>query len=339
MIIESTENALSINGIKVLTQTQLRYFNNTTVDGYLFKTVSMDIAKEISYWIKKYLKLDTANDINNIKYILSTQTTDKPNTFIAQANPEKDLEQLAIVNADRSIDFSISGFCETDVMIALALWIDSLDENSETTINGIDPLFVFNRHPDSLDKLSNENNPVKYINLKTKEESEIIYSSEFEIKNTPFDDNDVEVKHQVKSIVNGVPVVETMTQYQLENQSKMVPYIAIHTSENKETNTVDNIYDVYIENDYVMTAIMNLMPTCSYIDVNSDIVEPLLIVNEKYKETATYKIGQIIQIHLTKDLNQPNTSNIETMSIKEAIKQLVELADERGLDSLIGISK
>lgn len=339
MIIDSTENALSINGIKVLVQTQIRYFNNTAVDAYLIRTVPMAIAKEISCWIKKYLKLDTSVGIDNIKYILSTQTTEKPNTFIAQATPEKNLEQLAIVNADRSIDFSMSGICTPDVMIALALWIDSLDENYETTINGIDPLFVFSRNLNNLDKLPYENNPVKYINLKTKEELEIIYSADSEIKTTPFDNNDVDVKHQIKSIVNGVPVVETMTQYQLENQSKIVPYIAVHTLENKEENTVDNIYDVYIENDYVMAAILNLMPTCSFIDVSPDIDNPLLIVNEKYKEIATYEIGQIIQIHLTKDLNHEATSTIETMTIKEAIKQLVDLADERGLDALIDIRK
>lgn len=336
MIVESTEKALSINGIKILEQTQLQYFNNTAVDCYLVKTVSMDIAKEISCWIKKYLKLDTSVGINNIKYILSTQTTDKPNTFIAQATPEKDLEQLAIVNADRSIDFSMSGICMPDVMIALALWIDSLDANSKTNVNGIDPLFMFSR---KLDKIPNTNNPVKYINLETKEESEIIYNVDFEIKNTPFDDHDVEVKHQVRSIVNGAPAIELMSQYQLENQSKIVPYIAVHTSENKKENTINHIYDVYIENDYVMAAILNLMPTCSYIDVQYYVDKPLLIVNEKHKEIAKYEIGQIIQIHLTKDLNHEDTSTIETMTIKEAIKQLVDLADERGLDTLIDIRK
>lgn len=339
MIIHSNEKSLSVNGIKLLEQTQIQYFNNTAVDAYLIKTVTMDIAKEISHWIKKYLKLDATIGVDNIKYILSTQTTDKPNTFIAQATPEKDLEQLAIVNADRSIDFSLSGIYTQDVMIALALWIDSLDESYETTINGIDPLFVFSRNLYILDKLPNENNPVKYINLKTKEELEIIYSADSEIKHTPFDDNDVEVKHQVKSIVNGVPVVETMTQYQLKNQSKIVPYIAVHTIEYKEENSVENIYDVYIENDYVMAAILNLMPTCSFIDIASDIDNPVLIVNEKYKPIATYEIGQIIQVHLTKDLNHEATSTIETMTIKEAIKQLVDLADERGLDALIDIRK
>lgn len=326
-MIVSKNGSLIINGITALEKNKLSTIIECHLD--LLGPVSIDTAQTISQWIKSNVKLNDNNDVDSLKYILANYLNDNTTTLVIPSYENKGSEKLATVNDDHFIEFSLDRIGPPSIIMAIALWIDSLDYNVKTTINGINPIWLSTLYPNKLLKLKK---PVKYINLRSKEKSEVIF-------NDKFDYNSDDMTYQVKSIVNGVPVVETMTQYQLENQSKMVPYIAIHTSENKETNTVDNIYDVYIENDYVMAAIMNLMPTCSYIDVNSDIVEPLLIVNEKYKETATYKIGQIIQIHLTKDLNQPNTSNIETMSIKEAIKQLVELADERGLDSLIGISK
>lgn len=326
-MIVSKNGSLIINGITVIEKNKLSTIIECHLD--LLGPVSIDTARTISQWIKSNVKLNDNNDVDSLKYILANYLNDNTTTLVIPSYANKESEKLATVNNDHFIEFSLDRIGPPSIIMAIALWIDSLDYNVKTTINGINPIWLSTLYPN---KLLDLKKPVKYINLKSKEESEIIF-------NNKLDYNSDDMTYQVETIINNKPVVETMTQYQLENQSKIVPYIAVHTLENKEENTVDNIYDVYIENDYVMAAIVNLMPTCSFIDVDSYIDRPLLIVNEKYKPIATYEIGQIIQVHLTKDLNHETTSTIETMTIKEAIKQLVDLADVRGLDALIDIRK
>lgn len=318
MIVESTENALSINGLKVLEPVKL--FNNTSIECHLMRSLSMDMAKEVSCWIKKYVTVKNKRSIENVKYLLAiSQAAGEPKQFIYK-------NTLATLNADHSIKFNIVGPVQASFLIALSIWIDSLDTNIKCEINGFES-------SQDLHIFKNEENKAAFA--KTIPPLDAISLSKF-IEFTNKEAMYIDLKSNVETNIN--PLAELTA----KPQNTVVPFICTH-KEIDENKKIKFTYFVYIQNEYVIDAILLADATISNIanklKVNPKTGAPALMINYKFEEPVTYDIGQIIKITIPEELKQPSASPIETMTIRDAIAHLVELSEKRGLDSLVGISE